>query len=105
MLDAARCWSIDSWKPISELPESLTHSRIFQHYATEDDILADRAKGLNPLDFLTEDEKNEVNEIVEEYKENQDPEIYDFLVNILGIQLDEKKSEKPSLMARLKRKN
>lgn len=101
--DAARCWSVDSWKPIDKMPEPSTRSRIFKHYATEDDILADRAKGLNPLDFLTDEEKSEVNEIIEEYQENKDPEIYDFIVNILGIQLDEPK--KPSLMARLKRQN
>lgn len=90
-------------KALEKTPEPSIQSRIFKHYATEDDILSDRAKGLNPLDFLTDDEKQEVNDIIEEYQENKDPEIYDFIVNILGIQLDEPK--KPSLMARLKRQN
>lgn len=99
--DAARCWVVDSWKPIDQMPPPATPSRIFQHYATEEDILTDRAKGLNPMDFLTDDERNEVNEIIEEYQESKDPEIYEFVVNILGIQLD--KPKKPSLMARLKR--
>lgn len=99
--DAARCWVVNSWKPIDQMPPPLTPSQIFQHYATEEDILADRAKGLNPMDFLTDDERNEVNEIIEEYQESKDPEIYEFVVNILGIQLD--KPKKPSLMARLKR--
>lgn len=103
LLDAARCWSVDSWKPIDKMPEPSTPSRIFKHYATEQDILADRAKGLNPMDFLTDDERKEVNEIIEEYQENKDPEIYEFIVNILGIQLEEPK--KSSLMARLKRQN
>lgn len=103
LLDAARCWSVDSWKPIDKMPEPSTPSRIFKHYATEQDILADRAKGLNPMDFLTDDERKEVNEIIEEYQENKDPEIYEFIVNILGIQIEEPK--KSSLMARLKRQN
>lgn len=101
--DAARAWSMDSWKPIDKMPEPSTRSRIFQYYATEEDILRDRENGLNPLDYLTNDEKEEVNELIQDYQENKDPEIYEFIVNILGIQLDEPK--KPSLMARLKRQN
>ena len=93
---AASCWAFDSWKPISEMPEPTGPSYIFEYYPTEADILADREKGINPLDNLTPTELNEVNDLIKEYQETKDKELYDFLV-LLGIE-----TPRPNLSSRIK---
>ena len=78
------------------MPEPTGPSYIFEYYPTEADILADREKGINPLDNLTPTELNEVNDLIKEYQETKDKELYDFLV-LLGIE-----TPRPNLSSRIK---